>query len=162
VESESGSRVRFDRVNAATRPSPAGLVAEVVEAGRLGRHTSRLRGTSGSPWSRESLSFFWQFESTAGAIRPSPFYARWGAAGWARKQSRPAAEGSYRLRPAGAVRVTVRCVTDRWPGLMGGTAALMAALGWWGYDASHVRQRAPGSYDAADALPYLVLAVAAF
>jgi 4-amino-4-deoxy-L-arabinose transferase-like glycosyltransferase len=98
---------------------------------KLERRAAYLRraGTSArSPWSRESLRFYWQFARAEPNGHP-PFYALLGLAGWAVSHRALPPPASYRLGPAALFALTVGVAYRMVARHYGRAAGLMAALG---------------------------------
>lgn len=98
---------------------------------KLERRSDYLRSAGAaadSPWSRESLRFYWQFAREEPSGHP-PFYALLGLAGWVVSQPFMAPPGSYRFGPAFLFAVTVGVVYLTMARSYGRAAGGMAALG---------------------------------
>jgi hypothetical protein len=128
VEREERLREWFARV--AGDDSPRSQAWSPVLS-KLERRSTYLR-TAGpaaeSPWSRESLRFYWQFAREEPNGHP-PFYALLGLAGWAATHHILSPPGSYRFGPALLFALTAGSVYGVMAGHYGRAAGWMAALG---------------------------------
>ena len=89
----------------------------------------RLAGpTAGSPWSRESLRFYWQFSREEPNGHP-PFYALLSLAGWAVSHHFLPPLAAYRFGPAALFAATLGVIYRVMARRYGRPAGVMAALG---------------------------------
>jgi hypothetical protein len=88
----------------------------------------RAGSRADSPWSRESLRFYWPFAREEPNGHP-PFYALLGLAGWAVSHRALAPPGPYRVGPAVLFAMTVGAVYAMMARYYGRAAGAMAALG---------------------------------
>ncbi len=91
-------------------------------------YLKRAGASSRSPWSRESLRFYWQFAREEPNGHP-PFYALLGLAGWAVGHHALPPPASYRLGPAVLFSVTIGALYWFVARRYGNTGGLMAASG---------------------------------
>lgn len=83
---------------------------------------------SGSPWSRESLHFYWQFAREEPNGHP-PFYALLGLAGWLVSHAFLSPLDSYRFGPAALFAVTVGAVYVELARRYGRLTGILASAG---------------------------------
>lgn len=98
---------------------------------KLDRRSAYLRDAgpaADSPWSRESLRFYWQFAREEPNGHP-PFYALLGLAGWAVSHHVLPPLESYRLGPAVLFSMTIGVLYLVMAGHYGTMPALMAVIG---------------------------------
>jgi hypothetical protein len=127
VEREERLREWFARVAGSGSP----VVAWSPILSKLERrwaYLQRAGGEAESPWSRDSLRFFWPFAREEPNGHP-PFYALLGLAGWAVSHHVLPPPGSYRFGPAALFALTVGAVYGLMARHYGRIAGLMSALG---------------------------------
>jgi hypothetical protein len=94
---------------------------------RRSEYLKRAGPTAESPWSRESLRFYWQFAREEPNGHP-PFYALLGLAGWAVSRHVVSPPGSYRFGPVVLFALTVGAVYALMARHYGRLAGLLSAL----------------------------------
>jgi len=128
VEREERLREWFARVAGDTSPLSQAWPPTLSKLERRSAYLRRAGPAAESPWSRESLRFYWQFAREEPNGHP-PFYALLGLAGWAVSHHALPPPGSYRFGPAVLFALTVGAVYGLMARHYGRGAGLMAALG---------------------------------
>ena len=128
VEREERLREWFARVAGDTSPLSQAWPPTLSKLERRSAYLRRAGPAAESPWSRESLRFYWQFAREEPNGHP-PFYALLGLAGWAVSHHALPPPGSYRFGPAVLFALTVGAVYGVMARHYGRAAGLMAALG---------------------------------
>jgi hypothetical protein len=127
IEREERLQEWFAR--AAGQGSPAAAWSPLLS--KLERRSAYLRRAgpeAESPWSRESLRFYWQFAREEPNGHP-PFYALLGLTGWAVSRHVLPPPGSYRFGPVVLFALTVGAVYTLMARHYGRLAGLLSALG---------------------------------
>ncbi len=127
VEREERLAEWFGRVAGA---DPARVRAWSPQLSNLEGRAEYLRSagaSAGSPWSRASLRFYWQFAREEPSGHP-PFYALLGLAGWALAHPFVSPLVAYRVGPAALFAATVGALYGFLAGRYGRLAALAASL----------------------------------
>lgn len=128
VEREERLREWFARVGgagSAVRPARA-MSFSKLEPRRV--YLAKAGASAASPWSRESLRFYWPFAREEPNGHP-PFYALLGLGGWGLSHDFLSPPGSYRFGPAALFAATVGVVYVFMARLYGRVAGLMASFG---------------------------------
>ncbi len=128
VEREERLREWFSRV--VGDPSKAYRAWSPIMS-KLERRSEYLRRAGpdvASPWSRESLRFYWQFAREEPNGHP-PFYALLGLAGWVVTRHALPPPAAYRFGPAALFALTVGVVYRLMARRYGRAAGFLAALG---------------------------------
>jgi hypothetical protein len=128
VEREERLREWFARVAGDTSPLSQAWSPILSRLERRSVYHDRAGPAAESPWSRESLRFFWPFAREEPNGHP-PFYALLGLAGWAVSHRLLPPPGSYRLGPAALFALTVGAVYGLMARHYGRAAGVLAALG---------------------------------
>jgi hypothetical protein len=128
VEREERLREWFARVAGDTSPGSQAWPPTLSKLERPSDFHRRVGPAAESPWSRESLRFYWQFAREEPNGHP-PFYALLGLAGRAVSHSFLPPPGSYRFGPAALFALTVGTVYCVMARQHGRPAGWMAALG---------------------------------
>lgn len=127
VEREERLREWFGRVgggDSASRAWPPAL----SKLERRADYLRRAGASAASPWSRESLRFYWPFAREEPNGHP-PFYALLGLAGWVASHRVLPPPGPYRVGPIVLFGLTVGVVHLVMARRAGRSAGLLAALG---------------------------------
>ncbi|HEX8202207.1 MAG TPA: 4-amino-4-deoxy-L-arabinose transferase, partial [Isosphaeraceae bacterium] len=128
VEREERLREWFARVAGDSSPESRAWTPVFSKLEPRSDYLRRAGPAAGSPWSRESLRFYWQFAREEPNGHP-PFYALLGLAGWAVGHRVLPPPESYRLGPAALFALTVGAVYAVMARHYGRAAGAMAALG---------------------------------
>jgi hypothetical protein len=128
VEREERLREWFARVAGDTSPASRAWSPTLSKLERRSDYLRRAGPEAESPWSKESLRFYWQFAREEPNGHP-PFYALLGLAGWAVTRHVLPPPGSYRFGPAALFALTVGVVYGVMARHYGRAAGLLAALG---------------------------------
>lgn len=159
VEREERLREWFARVAGDSSPGSQAWPLSLSKLEPRWVYLRRAGASADSPWSRESLRFYWPFAREEPNGHP-PFYALLGLAGWAVSHRVLPPPGSYRLGPAALFAFTVGVVYAVMARRYGRAAGLMASLGLVAMPRMFAHAHL-ASYDA-PTLSLWFLAVAAF
>jgi hypothetical protein len=127
VEREERLREWFARVVGDTSPRTQAWPPTLSKLERPSTYHRQAGPATESPWSRESLRFYWQFAREEPSGHP-PFYALLGLAGWALSHRVLPPPGSYRFGPAVLFALTVPVVYRLMTRHYGRAAGLMSSL----------------------------------
>jgi hypothetical protein len=127
VEREERLREWFARVAGDTAPSRQAWSPTLSMLERSSVYHRRAGPAAGSPWSRESLRFYWQFAREEPNGHP-PFYALLGLAGWALSHRALPPPLSYRFGPVVLFALTAGVVYRVMARHYGRAAGLTSAL----------------------------------
>lgn len=128
VEREERLREWFARVAGASSSDRRAWSPLLSKLERRSDYLRRAGPAAETPWSRESLRFYWQFAREEPNGHP-PFYALLGLAGWAVSRHVLPPPGSYRFGPAALFALTAGAVYGVMTRHYGRASGVMAALG---------------------------------
>lgn len=128
VEREERLLEWFSRVVGDPSPSDRAWAPRMSKLEPRSEYLRRAGQDAASPWSRESLRFYWPFAREEPNGHP-PFYALLGLAGWAVTSHFLEMPGPYRFGPAALFALTTGSVYLLMARHYGRAAGLMAALG---------------------------------
>jgi Dolichyl-phosphate-mannose-protein mannosyltransferase len=128
VEREERLREWFARVGGDSSPGSQAWPVSLSKLEPRWVYVRRAGAAAESPWSRESLHYYWQFAREEPNGHP-PFYALLGLAGWAVSHRLLPPPGSYRFGPSALFALTVGVVYAVVARHYGRAAGLMASLG---------------------------------
>lgn len=128
VEREERLREWFARVVGDSSPRSRARTTILSKLESRSAYLRRAGPDAASPWSGESLRFYWQFAREEPNGHP-PFYALLGLAGWALSHHALPPPGSYRFGPALLFAMTAGAVYRVMARHYGRAAASMAVLG---------------------------------
>ncbi|WP_165066226.1 ArnT family glycosyltransferase [Paludisphaera rhizosphaerae] len=128
VEREERLREWFAKVGGAGSSVRHARAMSLSKLESRGSYLAKAGASASSPWSRESLRFYWPFAREEPNGHP-PLYALLGLAGWAVSHDSLSPPGSYRLGPAALFAATVGVVYVFMARRYGRVAGLMASFG---------------------------------